>query len=202
MAAYPKTGSILGSTTHTSLSTQLIIMVNNEPVGAIQRMSVKEQRGNKRIGEVGLDGTVELVPNERADYTLDVERIYFDGLSLPEAFSRGFTNISSQRISFDIIVIDQNSGTGDDAIITTYKGCWFNSLDITYEADDYVLAQSASIDVEDVFVMRGGEAVVKSQGLGGGRQIAGAQIDEAEIAADVGLRRGALDFPGLISATF
>ena len=36
MPTYPATGSILDSKTRTGLSTQVIIMVNNEPVGAVQ----------------------------------------------------------------------------------------------------------------------------------------------------------------------
>lgn len=202
MATYPRTGSILDSTTHTALSTQIIIMVNNEPVGAIQDFTITQRRSNKRIGEVGTDGTIEIVPNQRADITLSVNRIAFDGLSLPEGFSRGYRTIQSQRISFDIVVIDQFSGTGDDAIITTFHNCWFNNLGKSYKADDYTIVEQANIDVEYMSEIRGGEALALSQGVGGARQIAGIQIDEAELQASSGARRGALDFPGLISAAY
>lgn len=202
MAAYPKTGSILDSTTHTALSTQIIIMVNNEPVGAVNKFTMAQSRPLKRIKEIGTDGTIEIVPSGAADYSLTVSRIAFDGLSLPQGFSRGFRNIAAQRIPFDIIVIDQYTGTGDDAIITTYHNCWFKSLNKSYSVDDYVIAEDATIDVEYVSERRGGEAIALSQGVGGGRQIAGVQIDEAELLADSGARRGALDFPGLISAAY
>ena len=104
MATYPRTGSILDSTTHTALSTQVVIMVNNEPVGAVQKFSINQSRTNKRVGEIGTDGTIELVPQKKADITLNINRIAFDGLSLPESFARGFRNIQAQRISFDIVV--------------------------------------------------------------------------------------------------
>lgn len=202
MAEYPRTGSILDSTTHTSLSTSIVVLVNNEPVGAIQRFSMSQSRSTKRISEVGTDGTIEIVPNQRADLSLSISRIAFDGLSLPEGFARGFRNLQAQRIPFDIVVIDQFSGTGDDAIITTFHNCWFTRLSKTYNAEDYVITEEAEVQVEYISETRGGEAVARSQGVGGSRQLAGAQFDEAETLADTGARRGALDFPGLISAAY
>lgn len=202
MPNYPKSGSILDATTRTALSTQIVVMVNNEPVGAIQNISESINRSNKRIPEVGTDGHIEIVPQGPANYTLEVNRIVFDGLSLPEAFSRGFRNIAAQRIPFDIVVIDQFTGTGDDAIITTYHNCWFNKLSKSYSADNYVVSESAGIDVEYISILRGGDAIALSQGVGGSRQIPGAQIDAVETAADSGRTRGGLDFAGLISAAY
>lgn len=204
MASYPRTGSNLDSTTKSSLSTQIIIMVENEPVGAIQSFQETQSRSNKPITEVGTDGVIELVPQGATKVSLQIQRMYFDGLSLPESFSRGFRNIHSQRIPFDIVVIDQFTGTGNDAIITTYHNCWFNNLSITYSASDYTIAQSAGVDCEYISTIRGGEAVALSQGVGGGRQIPGVQLDVAELGADSGAngRRGSLDYPGLISAAY
>jgi hypothetical protein len=179
-------------------------MVENEPVGAIQSFGETQSRSIKQVTEVGTDGIIELVPQGPTKVSLSMDRIYFDGLSLPEAFSRGFRNLQSQRIPFDIVVIDQFTGTGNDAIITTYHNCWFNNLTITYSASDYTIAQRAGADCEYVSTIRGGEAIALSQGVGGGRQIPGVQLDVAEIAADSGAngRRGSLDFPGLISASY
>jgi len=204
MASYPRTGSNLDSTTKTSLSTQIIIMVENEPVGAIQSFRETQQRSIKPINEVGTDGIIELVPQSPTKVSLQIDRMYFDGLSLPEAFSRGFRNLQSQRIPFDIVVIDQFTGTGNDAIITTYHNCWFNNLSISYTANDYTISQSASVDCEYVSTIRGGEAIALSQGTGGGRQIPSTQLDIAELAADSGANgtRGSLDYPGLISAAY
>lgn len=204
MPSYPKTGSNLDSTTKTSLSTQIIIMVDNEPVGAMQSFQVSQNRSTKAITEVGTDGIIEIVPTSATTISLSLNRIAFDGLSLPEAFSRGFSNLQSQRIPFDIVVIDQFSGTGNDAIITTYHDCWFESLSHNYQSSDFTIAQSATVKCTHVSSIRGGEAIALSQGVGGGRQIPGAHIDVAEIAADSGAngRRGSLDFPGLISATY
>jgi len=201
MATYPRTGSILDSATRTALSTQIIIMVNNEPVGAVQSFQESQNRSSKRIAEIGTDGTLEVVPQEIANFQLTVDRIVYDGLSVTEAFSRGFRNIQAQRIPFDIVVIDQYTGTNDDAIITTYENCWFTSISKAYDANNFIITENVNIEVENIRTLRGGEAVALSQGVGGSRQISG-QIDEVELLADSGVRRGSLDFPGLISASF
>jgi len=201
MATYPRTGSVLDSTTRTSLSTQIVVMVNNEPVGAIQNFNVNQQRPLREINEVGTDGNIEIVPNSSAKYSITIERIVFDGLSLPEAFSRGFVNIKSQRIPFDIVAIDQNTGTGDDALITTYRNCWFEGITKAYRSSEFVIQESVTVKCEDVSSMRAGEAIALSQGTGGGRQVP-TQIDQVELLTDSGSRRGSLDFPGLISAAF
>lgn len=201
MATYPRTGSILDSTTRTALSTQILIMVNNEPVGAIQSFKENQKRSTSRIAEVGTDGTLEIVPDSIASFDLSVDRIVYDGLSVTESFSRGFRNVQSQRIPFDIVVIDQYTGTDDDAVITTYENCWFTSISKTYSASKFIISENVNIDVENVRTIRGGEAIALSQGVGGSRQVP-TEIDEVELLADSGVRRGSLDFPGLISASF
>jgi len=202
MADYPKTGSVLDETIRTALSTQIIIMVNNEPVGAVQSFQETQNRQLKAITEVGTDGIIELVPSSAARTSLTLRRIAFDGLSITEAFSRGFRNIQAQRIPFDIVVVDQFTGTDNDAIITTYHNCFFERIGKTYSSDDYVIVEDATVQTEYISSLRGGEAVVLTQGVGGGRQLAGTQTDDVEILADSGTRRGSLDFPGLISAAF
>lgn len=202
MAEYPRTGSNLESTIHTSLSTQIVIYVNGEPVGAVQSFGETQQRTIKPITEVGTDGLIELVPSAATRVSLTLRRVAFDGLSITEAFARGFRNIAAQRIPFDIVVVDQFSGTGDDSIVTTYHNCFFERIGKTYSSDDYVIIEEGSVQVEYVYSQRGVDAVALSQGVGGGRQLDGTQIDEVELMADSGQRRGSLDFPGLISAAF
>jgi hypothetical protein len=208
--AYPSTGTLFdsatveGAKTRTGLSTQVVITVNGEPVGAVQSFQESQRKQNAKIREVGTDGTVEIVPQSATDFSLTVRRMVFDGLSLPESMSRGFRNIHSQRIPFDIVVIDRFTGTGNDAVVTTYHNCWFNSLGKTYSSDNYTITEDASLDVEYMSVRRAGEAVALSQGVNGAREVAGRQTDAVELAADAGNagRRGVLDFPGLISAAY
>ena len=211
MATYPNTSSILDAkdakhgTTRTGLSTQILVYVGDEPVGAIQSFQETQARQNKKIAEVGTDGWIEIVPQSPASVSLTVQRIVFDGLSLPESFSRGYKNIHSQRIPFDIYVVDKFAGGGDDgSIVTIYHNCWFNNLSKSYTVNDYTITESANIDCEWVTSERKGGPVAETQGVGGGRKIEGIQKDQVEQDADMGFegRRGALDFAGLIEAQY
>ena len=209
-ADYPNTATLFdsaavtGAKTRTGLSTQIIVYVNGEPVGAIQSFQEQQTRGLKSISEVGTDGLIEIVPQSSTTFSLTVQRIVFDGLSLPEAFSRGFRNIQAQRMPFDIVVIDKFTGTDNNAVVTTYHNCWFKSMAKTYQVTDYTITENASVDCEYVSSTRAGEAVAESQGVQGAREIPGREMDNIEQAADAGKsgRRGSLDFPGLISAAY
>ena len=209
-ADYPNTSTLFdssavtGAKTRTGLSTQVIVYVNGEPVGAIQSFQESQTRGLKSISEVGTDGIIEIVPQSSATFALTVQRIVFDGLSLPEAFSRGFRNIQAQRMPFDIVVIDKFTGTDNDSVVTTYHNCWFKTIGRTYQTQDYTITENAGIDCEYVSTTRAGEAIAESQGVQGSREVPGRDMDNIEQAADAGKsgRRGALDFPGLISAAY
>jgi hypothetical protein len=210
MADYPSTGTLFdgspppdtGGRTRAGLSTQIIVYVNNEPVGAIQSFQEGQTRNLKELTEVGTDGLIEIVPMAAATFQLTINRMVFDGLSLPEAFSRGFRNIQSQRMPFDIVVIDKFSGSGNNAVVTTYHNCWFSALGKNYTSNDYTITENATVKCEHVSTTRAGEATALSQGVGGAREIPGRNIDSVETAADSGERRGTLDFPGLISAAY
>jgi len=210
MADYPNTGTLFdgspppdtGGRTRAGLSTQIIVYVNNEPVGAIQSFGESQSRGLKEVTEVGTDGIIEIVPNSASTFSLTINRLVFDGLSLPEAFSRGFRNIQSQRMPFDIVVIDKFTGSGNNAIVTTYHNCWFSALGKSYTSQDFSITETATVKCEHVSTTRAGEAAALSQGVQGAREIPGRNIDSVESAADSGQRRGTLDFPGLISAAY
>lgn len=212
--AYPNTNSRLETFISTSLSTQILVEVDNKKVGAIQEMRIEQQRPVERVGEVGFDGTLELVPNQRAEVTLTVTRIAFDGLSLPLAFGRPFHNIKSQRIPFTIKVYDTMYAQAGDApdfspvanspgmIIHEYKNCWFNRLSGSYQVRDYIISQEATISVEDVvtYFANGSTAPALPgddffNGYLGGPG-AGNLAYNIETTTDVG-RRGSLDAASL-----
>ena len=94
---------VYDSYTKTGLSTQIVIMVNGNPVGAIQSFGEQQNRSIKPINEVGTDG--QMKPQSSTTIKLNIQRVVFDGLSVTEAFSRGFRNIAAKRIPFDIIVL-------------------------------------------------------------------------------------------------
>ena len=100
------TNSTLDSKTRTGLSTQVLVYVNGEPVGAVQSLQITQNRPTKGIQEVGTDGLIEIVPSSATTYSVTCNRIVFDGLSLPESMARGYVNIAAQRIPFNIVIID------------------------------------------------------------------------------------------------
>jgi len=216
MPSYPSTGSRLTSSISTTLSTQIIIQVEMndgsvEPVGAVKELTETQTRGLARIVEIGTDGVIEIVPNKATEFTISLGRTVFDGLSLPEAFGRGFRNIQAQRFPFNIQVIDVSAGIVDNqgvvgqnsTVITTYHNCWFNRTSTPIKAEDYIILQTAEVWCEFITSVRAGDAVAKSQAAGGGRSmLTQGQVDPVEAAADSARRLGALDFAGLLRAGF
>lgn len=212
MATYPSTGSRLTSGISTALSTQLVIQVEKsdgslESVGAVKELTETQNRGLARIVEIGTDGVIEIVPNKATEFTLSLTRTVFDGLSLSEAFGRGFRNIQSQRFPFNIQVVDVSAGVldaqgavgKDSTVITTYHNCWFNRMSTPFKADDYIIVQTSEVWCEFVSSSRSGQAVALSQAAGGGRSIlTPGMVDPGEAAADSGRRLGVLDFAGIM----
>ena len=192
--------------TRTGLSTQIAILVNGEPVGAIQSFGQTQQRSTKPITEVGTDGVIEIVPSGAAQISLSIQRMVFDGLSITEAFKRGFMNISAQRIPFDIVVVDRFSSADDadaSSLITVYKNCWFTNISKTYSSQDYVVSENASVSCETVYTQRGDGTPVG----GRGHDIttnSGIDVDSAGIEAetDSGRLRGSLASRNIVNATY
>ena len=196
-------GSEQTNALNSSLSTQIIIKVNGEPVGALQRLSVAQNRPLQRIQEIGTDGVIEIVPVNATTFELSADRIVFDQLRLPEAFSRGFKFINSQRLPFDIEIIDltgtvpntepASDMTGIASVV--YRNCWFTRYDTPYAADNYIITETAQIWCETGYVVEPGPQDI--------RAIA-AETDTAGIEAftNTGGRRGSFDASGLVKSVF
>lgn len=207
----PNTQSTINATdqnrdlTSTGLSTQIIIMVNDNPVGALQSLSVSQRRGLARVRELGTDGVIEIIPNAPTEFDLRASRVVFDQLRLPEAFSRGFRMINAQRIPFTIKVFDigktsANAEIKEDTsniVVMTYEGCWFTSYETPYNVDNYVITETADIWAETGYVSEG------ATGLSA-RSLMGFETDSdgVETSVNEGERRGSLDVGGLFDAVF
>jgi hypothetical protein len=131
--SYPGSGSSLGAQTNVGLSTQIVVKVNNTTVGAIQSLVAKQDRKMKVVEEIGTDGIIEIHPMESAKISLTVSRIVFDSLRLPEAFGRGFINIQSQRLPFDICVLDRSTVSdlglkGKSKDVMDFANRWANNI--------------------------------------------------------------------------
>jgi hypothetical protein len=205
---YPQTKSILQNTgssttnrTGVGLSTMIIIKVGSEPVGAVQSLQINEARTITMINEVGSDGSIDSCPTSSSTFSGTCQRIRFDRLRVTEAFSRGFLHVKSQRIPFDIEIIDQFNGEvgSGSEVVTTITNVWINSLAYAYDKDNWIVTDTMGWMAETISSRIGDGESPAAQG--GERNIP-LQYDPYELAADVGKRRGSMDAPGLISAAF
>lgn len=201
MALYPTSGSTLGSKIQTGLSTQIVILVENEPVGAIQSINITQTRDMNPIHEIGFDGTLEIVPNRPTAYTAQITRVVFDRLRLPEAFKRGFVNIKSQLIPFDIEIVDRTGGEVNSGTEVVHKlvNCWFNNYNPTYGLD-FTISESAGITFADIQTFYGNGSPLSSttRGLRGITP----QTLPREGQTDMGQYRGTMDVANLVAQTF
>jgi len=201
------TGSILQNTgsgtinrTGIGLSTMMIIKVGTTAVGAIQKMTINEDRPIKFIDEVGTDGHIDSAPTGSSNVKGSCSRIRFDRLRVTEAFSRGFVHVKSQRIPFDIEIIDQFNGAvgSGSEVITVIQNVWITSIGQSLDSSNWIMTDEMGWEAETISSRIGSE---QTSAQGGERGIP-LQYDPYEIAADVGKRRGSMDAPSLISAAF
>lgn len=218
MATAPNTGSTLSQTsgrnkTSTAISTNIIIMVGNRAVGAIQTMSVSEKRGIKQVDEVGTDGHVDSVPNSSTNISGSCDRVRFDRLRIAEAFSRGFVHVASQVYPFDIVVIDKQKSDTGLQISTVIKNVWIDGIDYSYTVSDWVITDRMSWQAERIFsvlnggsspfssggtpVAQGGEIGVRHMGAGQNGILPALNIEQLADTGSAG-RGGSMDAAGLI----
>lgn len=203
MANAPNTQSTLSygnglNKTSTAISTNIIIMVNQTPVGAIQTMSINESRSIKMIDEVGTDGHIDSVPNMSSNFTGSCSRVRFDRLRVAEAFSRGYIHVQSQAYPFNIVILDTQKRDTGSQISTVIQNVWIKSISYDYQISDWVIVDKMEWEAETMFsVLNNGNATPVAQG--GERGIPFENIP-VERAADTGAggRRGSLDASGLI----
>lgn len=115
--SYPSSGSTNNGRTSAGLSPQILVKVGNTTVGAIQSLGVTQDRDMVTVEEIGNDGIIEIHPKGSAKLKLNVKRIVFDNLRLPEALGRGFVNIQSQRIPFDILLLDRSTVREESGVV-------------------------------------------------------------------------------------
>lgn len=223
MATAPNTGSTLTlpngiNKTSTALSTNIIILVNNTAVGAVQSLAISERRSLKMVDEIGSDGHVDSVPNQSTNITGTCQRIRFDKLRITEAFSRGFLHVASQVYPFDIVILDKQKRDQGSQISTVIKNVWISGIDYTYQVSDWVITDSMTWEAERIFsILNGGSSPVPGgvpaavggergiQHMGAGPNgilnlISGDGIVNIEQLSDTGSggRGGSLDASGLI----
>ena len=150
-------------------------------IGAVQSLGITQTRTISEVREVGTDGLISLVPTSPTTYSVSLERIVFDFQRLPQALQREYRNIHAQRRPFDIVITDYNSylgsglskgtspetdggggttmSTDDAGAITTgtqrfdtvLKNCWFESLEFTYRAENWLITETARLKCEYIY---------------------------------------------------
>jgi len=201
----PNTGSITTAQsgrnrTGTAVSTNIIVEVDGNAVGAIQTLQVQEQRNIQTIDEVGTDGHIDSVPNQSTNITLNCTRTRFDNLRVASAFSRGYIHAHSQRIPFDVVIKDIFAGDDPSStLVTTIKNCWINQISYEYKSQDFVIAETMNLTAETIFTTLGASNNAVP-GAAGGRDLPIGPVNAFELAADKGDRRGAIDGAGLLLA--
>jgi len=178
----------------------IVIKVGDNAVGAVQRLNIDERRSIKMINEVGTDGHIDSAPDKSTDISGTCERIRFDRMRVSEAFGRGFLHVKSQRVPFDIHIIDTMNGGEESgsAVVTVIRDVWISQISYGYQAENWIISDSMTWVAEDIFsfVASPGKSAAQ-QGL---RGLTNVPWDVYEVAADVGARRGAMDAPGILSA--
>jgi hypothetical protein len=187
--------------TATHLSTNIIIVVGGNVVGAVQNLQLTERRGAiTMVDEVGTDGHIDSAPSQSTNYNGTCERIRFDRMRIAEAYSRPFVHVKSQRIPFDIEIHDRfHDADAENAIITVVKNVWIEEISYQYQAKDFVISDRMTFQAEDMFsVIKTSQNVVQA-GVASGRAFP-IVTNTFEQEADRGEYRGALDAPGLLNA--
>lgn len=200
----PASGSIIENSngtnrTGTGLSTNIVIRVGPNAVGAIQTLHVGETRTITPVDELGTDGHIDVVPTRSTDISGTCSRVRYDRLRVAEAFSRGFLHVGSQRIGFDIDIYDEWNGDANSMIVTTLKDVWISSISYNYQKDNWIIIDEMAWTARTIYTSIQGS----SAAIGGSRNLV-IQTDSlgVERAADVGKLQGALDAPGIINSVF
>lgn len=203
MAKAINTGSTLGldggvNKTSTAISTNILIMVGNNPVGAVQSLSINESRSIKMIDEIGTDGHIDSVPNQSTNISGSCQRIRFDRLRITEAFGRGFIHNASQAYPFDIVIMDKQKRNQASQVSTVIKNVWIEKIDYNYTTTDWVIAETMGWKAETIFsFLNQGSSVNVAQGGEISLPFSNIQI-ERDTDVGKGSRRGSMDAAGLI----
>lgn len=185
--------------TATHLSTNIIISVDGNTVGAVKSLDITEARpAIKMVDEVGTDGHIDSAPSGSTNITGTCQRTRFDRMRISEAFGRGFIHVKAQRVPFDIVIQDIfHDADRANSIITTVKNVWIKSISYTYSSDDFVIVDRMDWEAEDISsILNNGNV---AQAVASGRAIP-IILNQFEQQADRGAFRGSLDAAGLLNA--
>lgn len=185
--------------TGTHLSTNIVIKVDNYIVGAVQKLTITEQRTIEMIDEVGTDGHIDSAPVKSTDISGSCDRIRFNRQRIADSFGRGFVHAHAQRIPFDIEIHDFfHDADRNNSIITVLKNVWIENINYSYGVDSWIISESMSFKAEAIKSILNNNNVVSGAVDNG--QEGTIILNQYEQEADRGLYRGALDAGGMLNA--
>lgn len=184
--------------TLTHLSTNIIIKVAGNTVGAVKSLEVTESRAIKMIDEVGTDGHIDSAPSASTKISGRCTRTRYNRLRIANAFSRGFVHVHAQRIPFDIEIHDIFADNDlANAVVTTIENVWISEISYTYGSDDFVIVDNMSWEAERISSLLANGNVAQAVSGGLANPII---LNQFEQQADRGTFTGALDAAGLLNA--
>lgn len=184
--------------TATHLSTNIIIKVDGNVVGAVKSLDVTESRDVKMIPEVGNAAVIDSAPSSVASFSGRCARTRFDRMRIAEAFSRGFIHVHSQRLPFNIEIQDTFADSdAANAIITTIENVWITEISYTYSAEDFVIVDNMSWKAERIYSLLNNNHVAQAVANGRSNPIT---LNQFEVQADSGIYTSSLDSAGLLNA--
>lgn len=191
---YPNSGSALGSNINSGLSTQIVIKVGSTTVGAIQALTINQNRELCVWEEIGTEGIIEIHPKNATRIEISVQRVVFDELRMLESFGRGYINLQSQRVPFDIHIIDKSvsDGDGNNALSHICHNCWFKQYSTPYNSNNFVVTEGANLVCEYITSMRNAQ----NASYGGSRGIT-YEYDTIERNTDLTGQRGRFTSVGI-----
>jgi len=189
--------------TSSSLSTNILVLVNDIPIGAVQELSITEARSVTMINEVGTDGVIDSVPTQSTKISGSCRRIRYDALRITEAMGRSFLHLQSQVYPFDFVIIDRNR-RGGNKISTVIKNVWLTNIQYSYSSNEWIITDNVNWEAETIYstlvgtggsAATGGDLGIKSSG-----PFNSEFVNDVERQVDSGKsgRRGSLDSGGLL----
>jgi hypothetical protein len=105
-------------------STTIIIRVDDEAIGAIEKMTIRENNGSA---------------------TLEISRLRLAKSKLDKAFHKGYFCVESQIRPVEIMILE------DKAITSTYTSVWFSDISKYYTTtDEWIISEEIKAECESV----------------------------------------------------
>ena len=111
--------------------TNIIIMVGDKAIGAIQSIKIEEKK-------------TETTDGYYTNVTVTAARIRFSKERIKEAFNKGMLHAATQVYPFDIVIMDNHLETA------RLHNVWLMNTDYMYDATEWVIIDQAMMEAEEM----------------------------------------------------